>query len=102
MPVRTATPKSLKRGARRPGAGQSAPRGKQVNVVFPEETRRWLEQHAGGPRGIAGYVRAIVERERQAEREAELLAMFNRAAEDLTEEDRAERRLFMQAHPNRD
>jgi hypothetical protein len=101
MAVRTARPKSS-HGARQAGAGRSATRGKQVNVVFSEETRRWLEQRAGSKRGVAGYLRAVVERERQAEREAELLAMFNRAAEDLTEADREERRLFMRAHPNRD
>jgi len=54
---------------------------------------------------VPAYVRDLVERERAreqaAEREKELLAMFNRAAEALTEEDREERRLFMQAHPNR-
>ena len=47
-------------------------------------------------------MRALVERARAAERDQTLLAMVNRAAEDLTEDAREERRLFMQAHPNRD
>jgi hypothetical protein len=82
----------------RPAAGE----GHQVNIRFSDETRRWLEEHAGGKRAVPAFVRDLVERERAAEREQELLAMFNRAAEDLTEEDREERRLFMAAHPNRD
>ena len=89
-------------GARQSKPGRTAPRRTQVNVVFPQETQRWLEQHAGGRRAVPAYVRELVERQREAEREAELLAMFNRAAEDLTEEDGEERLLFMQAHPNRD
>lgn len=78
-----------------------AQREPQVNIRFTEETRRWLEERAGDRRAVPAYVRDLVERERAAERERELLAMFNRAAEFVTEEDREERRLFMQAHPNR-
>lgn len=81
----------------RRGAGET-----QVNIRFSEETAQWLEARAGGRRAVAAFVRELVERERAAAREQELLAMFNRAAEDLTDEDREERRLFMQAHPNRD
>ena len=81
---------------------RSAPRETQVNIRFPEETRRWLEERAGDKRAVPAFVRALVERARAAERDQTLLAMFNRAAEDLTEDDREERRLFMQAHPNRD
>ena len=80
----------------------SARRETQVNIRFSEETRRWLEEHAGDKRAVPAFVRALVERARAAERDQALLAMFNRAAEDLTADDREERRLFMQAYPNRD
>lgn len=109
MTARTARPKPKRSGGRgssslRAGSSQSG-REPQVNIRFPEETRDWLELRAGDKRAVPAYVRDLVERERAreqaAEREKELLAMFNRAAEDLTEEDREERRLFMQAHPNR-
>lgn len=101
MAMRTAPPKSKKPPARGTSArtGQREP---QVNIRFSEETHRWLEQHAGSRRAVPAYVRDLVERERAADREQELLTMFNHAAEDLTADDREERRLFMQAHPNRD
>lgn len=71
----------------------------QVNIRVAQETSDWLVRHAGGRRAVPAYVRELIERERAAERERELLEMFNRAAEDLTDDDREERRLFMQAHP---
>jgi hypothetical protein len=77
-------------------------RGTQINIRVSEETRVWLEAQAGSKRGVPAYVRDLVERERAAQRERDLLAMFNRAALDLTDEDREERRLFMRAHPKRD
>ena len=109
MTARTARPKpkrSGSRGASSPRAGsRQFGREPQVNIRFSEETRDWLELRAGDKRAVPAYVRDLVEheraREQAAEREKELRAMFNRAAEDLTEEDREERRLFMQAHPNR-
>ena len=73
-----------------------------MNIRFSEETRRWLEEQAGGKRAVPAIVRDLVERERAAGREQELLAMFNWAAVDRTEQDREERRLFMKMHPNRD
>ena len=51
----------------------------------------WLERKAGGGRNKAGFVRRLVEREMAREREQELLAMFNEAAESVTEKDREER-----------
>lgn len=98
-------PKAKQAGSRRAARPTSRPkdaqRETQVNIRFPEETRRWLEEQAGDKRAVPAFVRDLVERERTAEREQALLAMFNRAAEDLTAADREERRLFMQAHPNR-
>lgn len=102
MAAQTARPKPKKSSTRGASSSRAAAREPQVNIRFSEETRRWLEEQAGDKRAVPAFVRDLVERERAAEREQELLAMFNRAAEDLTEEDREERRLFMQAHPNRD
>lgn len=64
---------------------------KQISVRFPEDVDRWIEERAGGARKKAAFIRDLVERERAAERENELLEMFNRAAEELTDEDFAER-----------
>lgn len=101
MATPTARSKAKKSRPRRTPPRRAAGEA-QVNIRFSDETRRWLEEHAGDKRAVPAYVRDLVERERAAEREQELLAMFNRAAQDLTEEDREERRLFMAAHPNRD
>jgi hypothetical protein len=73
----------------------------QINIRVSEETRVWLEAQAGSKRAVPAYVRDLIERERAGERAKELLAMFNRAALDLTEDDREERQLFMRAHPKR-
>lgn len=70
-----------------------------MNIRLSSATSRWLVQRAGSRRAVPAYLRGLVERERAAEREQELLAMFNRAGGELTENDRAERRLFLQAHP---
>jgi hypothetical protein len=102
MVTHMAPSKSKKPSARGTAAARTDQREPQVNIRFSEETHRWLERRAGGRRAVPAYVRDLVERERVSEREAELLMMFNHAAEELTPEDREERRLFMQAHPNRD
>lgn len=53
---------------------------RQISVRVPEDVDRWLEQRAGGARKKAAFIRELVEREWAAERELELLAMFNQAA----------------------
>lgn len=75
---------------------------KQISVRVPEEVDRWLEERAGGARKKAAFIRGLVERERAVEREGELLRMFNRAAEDLTEEDREERERLVSALAHHD
>ena len=67
----------------------------------PEELDRWLQEKAGGARRKAAFIRELVERERAAERERELLEMFNAAAAELTEEDHAERERLVDAFSNR-
>jgi predicted DNA-binding protein len=74
---------------------------RQISVRVPEELDRWLQQRAGGARKKAAFIRELVEKERAAEREAELLQMFNEAAAALTDGDRAERERLVDAFSNR-
>ncbi len=64
---------------------------RQISVRIARETDAWLERRAGSGRNKAGFVRRLIERERERERERELLAMFNEAAAEVTEEDLQER-----------
>ncbi len=66
-------------------------RDRQISVRIGSETDAWLERRAGGSRNKAGLVRRLIEREMAREREQELLRMFNRAAEDVIDEDLEER-----------
>lgn len=66
-------------------------RDRQISVRIASETDMWLERRAGGSRKKAGFIRQLIEREKAREREQQLLEMFNRAAEDVTEDDVAER-----------
>ncbi len=66
-------------------------RDRQISVRIASETDAWLERRAGGSRNKAGFVRRLIEQEKAREREQELLRMFNRAAEDVTENDVEER-----------
>ncbi len=66
-------------------------RDRQISVRIARETDAWLERRAGGSRNKARFVRRLIEQERARERERELVWMFNRAAEDLTEDDLEER-----------
>jgi hypothetical protein len=63
----------------------------QISVRIARETDAWLELRAGSRRNKAGFIRRLIEQERAREREAELLMMFNHAAEEVTEDDLAER-----------
>lgn len=64
---------------------------RQISVRVASDTDAWLEIRAGNNKNKAGFIRQLIERERAREREQELLAMFNEAAEDLTSEDLKER-----------
>lgn len=74
---------------------------RQISVRMPEELDRWLQERAGGARKKAAFIRELVEKERAAEREEQLLAMFNAAAEELTEADFKERERLVGAFANR-
>ncbi len=80
----------------------SSAKEKQISVRVAEDVDRWLEHRAGGARKKAAFIRGLVERERAAERESELLEMFNRAAEELTDADHAERERLIGAFAHRD
>ena len=75
---------------------------RQISVRVSADTDRWLERQAGGSRGKASFVRDLIERERVHQKQQELLEMFNRAARELTEEDRAERELLVGAFSGSD
>jgi hypothetical protein len=64
---------------------------RQISVRVASDTDAWLEIRAGNNKNKAGFIRQLIERERAREREQELLAMFNEAAEDVTPEDLMER-----------
>jgi hypothetical protein len=60
----------------------------QINLRLPSELDRWVEEQAGGKRRKPAYIRRLLEQERARTEEAELQAMFDRAWDELTEEDR--------------
>ncbi|HEX8904812.1 MAG TPA: hypothetical protein VF771_08230 [Longimicrobiaceae bacterium] len=74
---------------------------RQISVRVSDDVDQWLEARAGGPRRKATFIRDLIERERAAERHQELLEMFNKAAEELTDEDFAERERLVDAFANR-
>ena len=65
----------------------STAKDRQISVRVAGETDAWLEARAGSGKNKAGFIRRLIERERSREREQELLAMFNEAAADVTNED---------------
>ncbi len=74
----------------------------QLNIRLTPATDQWLEQVAGGKEKKADYVRRLLEDDMRRRQEDVELAMFNRAAEDLAEEDYNERESLLGAFSNRD
>ncbi len=72
-------------------------KSRQVSVRVLPETDLWLEQRAGGQAKKADFVRRLIEREMAREREENLLEVFNKAAADLADGDRAEREALLEA-----
>ena len=70
-------------------------KGRQISVRVRSETDAWLERRAGGRTNKAEFIRRLIDEEMLREKEEELLEMFNKAAADLTEEDRTERELLL-------
>lgn len=65
----------------------------QINLRLPKDLDNWLSERAGGSRNKPAFVRSLLERERAKEDEAEMQAMFDKAWEGLSPEEReAERR----------
>ena len=75
---------------------------RQISVRVSAELDRWLERQTGGSRGKASFVRDLIERARAHQKQQELLEMFNRAASELSDEDRAERDLLVGAFSGTD
>jgi hypothetical protein len=74
-----------------------AAKGRQISVRVLRETDAWLERRAGGSSRKANFVRRLIEKEMAREKEEDLLEVFNKAAADVTEEDRAEREALLGA-----
>ena len=71
-------------------------KARQISVRVLPATDLWLERRAGRS-NKAEFIRKLLEKEMSREREEELLEVFNKAAADLTEEDRAEREALLGA-----
>lgn len=70
----------------------------QVNVRLEPELNEWLEERAGGSRGRADFIRGLLVRERARDRAWELRSMFDRAAAEVDEEERADREWLLEAY----
>lgn len=66
-------------------------RSRQISVRVYSDTDAWLERRAGGSQNKAELIRQLIEKEMAREKRQALLDMFNRAAADVTGEDREER-----------
>ena len=71
-------------------------KAREVSVRLLPATDLWLERRAGRS-NKAAFIRTLLEKEMAREQEEELLEVFNKAAADLTEEDRAEREALLGA-----
>jgi chemotaxis methyl-accepting protein methylase len=72
-------------------------KGRQISVRVLRATDAWLERRAGGSSKKADFVRRLIEKEMAREKEEELLDVFNKAAAEVTEEDRSEREALLGA-----
>lgn len=72
---------------------------RQICVRVLPETYAWLERRAGGQSKKADFVRGLIEGEMARDREENLLRVFNKAAADVTESDRAEREALLGTTP---
>lgn len=66
-------------------------RDSQVSVRISEAMTRWLERRAGTEGSKAEVVRTLIEEEMEREERQRLRAMFDAAAEELTDEEREDR-----------
>ncbi|CAN5763115.1 hypothetical protein BH23GEM10_BH23GEM10_02060 [soil metagenome] len=64
----------------------------QINLRLPSDLDNWVSERAGGSRQKAAFVRDLLEQERAKEAEVEMQAMFDRAWESLSPEERAAER----------
>lgn len=70
----------------------------QVNVRLEPELNEWLEERAGGSRGRADFIRGLLVRERARDRTWELRRMFDHAAAEVDEEERADREWLLEVY----
>jgi hypothetical protein len=70
----------------------------EISVPVSEDVDRWLESRSGGDK--ASFIRGLIEKERASDHYESLLAMFNAAARDLTDQDREEREQLIDGFAN--
>ncbi len=75
---------------------------RQISVRIPAELDAWLQSKTPQGRGKADFVRGLIEQARAREAQRELRSMFDRAAVEITEEDRHEREQLAAAFANDD
>lgn len=75
--------------------GRGSSKTRQISVRLETATDQWLEHRAGGRQRKATFVRELIKREMERERDEVLLGMFNVAAEEVTNADREEREALL-------
>jgi hypothetical protein len=77
-------------------------REQQLNIRLDPQLDHWLEHAAGGRDRRADYVRKLIQKAMRRDQEEAEIAMFNRAAAELTADDLEEREDLLSAFSNRD
>ena len=74
----------------------------QVSVRISDAMAEWLERRAGAEGSKAEVVRSLIEEEMAREERERLKAMFDAAAEELTDEEREDRDRLLEAFSGED
>lgn len=77
-------------------------KSEQIHVRVDESLAAWVDGHVAEAGSRASFVREVLRDEMERERERELRVMFDRAAEELTEEDLEEREDLVEAFSGRE
>jgi Arc/MetJ-type ribon-helix-helix transcriptional regulator len=75
---------------------------KQISVRISAEAEAWLERQSRKSKSKGDVVRELIDLEMERTRQKELVSMFNEAARNLTESDRAEREDLLTAFADHD
>jgi predicted DNA-binding protein len=74
---------------------------KQVSIRISVEADAWLERKARKTKSKGTVIRELIAAEMERSRQNELLSMFNEAAREVSEADRAEREDLLNAFVGR-